>query len=89
MDGLYMENPMNKWMIWGVFPYFWKHPFGREGLFHLQHPWDWEIKPTTGTHNLQHDFRDYFTHILGVEDLHFSMGFGGPRVYIYPFGKLT
>ena len=21
-----MENPMNKWMIWGVFPYFWKHP---------------------------------------------------------------
>ena len=18
-----MENPMNKWMIWGVFPYFW------------------------------------------------------------------
>ena len=21
-----MEKPMNKWMIWGVFPYFWKHP---------------------------------------------------------------
>ena len=21
-----MENPMNKWMIWG-YPYFWKHPF--------------------------------------------------------------
>ena len=19
----FMENPMNKWMIWGVFPYFW------------------------------------------------------------------
>ena len=26
LDGLkIMENPMNKWMIWGVFPYFWKH----------------------------------------------------------------
>ena len=22
------ENPMNKWMIWGVCPYFWKHPNG-------------------------------------------------------------
>ena len=22
-----MENPMNKWMIWG-YPYFWKHPHG-------------------------------------------------------------
>ncbi len=22
-----MENPMNKWMIWG-YPYFWKHPIG-------------------------------------------------------------
>ncbi len=22
-----MENPMNKWMIWGAHPYFWKHPF--------------------------------------------------------------
>ena len=21
------ENPMNNWMIWGVFPYFWKHPW--------------------------------------------------------------
>ena len=21
-----MENPFLKWMIWGVFPYFWKHP---------------------------------------------------------------
>ena len=21
------KNPMNKWMIWGVFPYFWKHPY--------------------------------------------------------------
>ena len=21
-----MENPMNKWMIWG-YPYFWKHPY--------------------------------------------------------------
>ena len=21
-----MENPMNKWMIWGAHPYFWKHP---------------------------------------------------------------
>ena len=21
-----MENPMNKWMIWG-YHYFWKHPF--------------------------------------------------------------
>ena len=21
-----MENPMNKWMMWG-YPYFWKHPF--------------------------------------------------------------
>ena len=20
-----MENPMNKWMIWGAHPYFWKH----------------------------------------------------------------
>ena len=23
-----MENPMNKWMIWGAHPYFWKHPSG-------------------------------------------------------------
>ena len=22
-----MENPMSKWMIWGIFPYFWKHPY--------------------------------------------------------------
>ena len=22
----FMENPMNKWMIWGAHPYFWKHP---------------------------------------------------------------
>ena len=22
-----MENPMNKWMIWGAHPYFWKHPY--------------------------------------------------------------
>ncbi len=22
-----MENPMIKWMIWVVFPYFWKHPY--------------------------------------------------------------
>ena len=21
------ENPMNKWMIWGAHPYFWKHPY--------------------------------------------------------------
>ena len=21
-----MENPINKWMIWG-YPYFWKHPY--------------------------------------------------------------
>ena len=27
MDGVYfMENPMNKWMIWG-YQYFWKHPY--------------------------------------------------------------
>ena len=26
MDGEnFMENPMNKWMIWG-YHYFWKHP---------------------------------------------------------------
>ena len=23
----FMENPMNKWMIWGAHPYFWKHPY--------------------------------------------------------------
>ena len=22
----FMEHPMNKWMIWGAHPYFWKHP---------------------------------------------------------------
>ena len=22
-----MKNPMNKWMIWGAHPYFWKHPY--------------------------------------------------------------
>ncbi len=22
-----MENPMNKWMIWGAHPYIWKHPY--------------------------------------------------------------
>ena len=22
-----MEKPMNKWMIWGAHPYFWKHPY--------------------------------------------------------------
>ena len=29
MDGEnFMENhPMNKWMIWGAHPYFWKHPY--------------------------------------------------------------
>ena len=29
MDGeKFMENPMNKWMIWGGFPIiFWKHPY--------------------------------------------------------------
>ena len=26
MDGLYMENPMNKWMIRG-YHYFWKHTY--------------------------------------------------------------
>ena len=25
MDGFIMENPMNKWMIWG-YHFFWKHP---------------------------------------------------------------
>ena len=25
-----MENPMNKWMIWG-YHYFWKHPYTRTG----------------------------------------------------------
>ena len=25
----FMENPMNKWMIWGAHPYFWKHPYAR------------------------------------------------------------
>ena len=24
----FMENPMNKWMIWGAHPYFWKHLYG-------------------------------------------------------------
>ncbi len=28
-----METPMNKWMIWGAHPYFWKHPYG-ESLFY-------------------------------------------------------
>ena len=28
-----MENPMNKWMIWGIFPLFLvQHPFGEDGL---------------------------------------------------------
>ena len=26
-----LENPMNKWMIWG-YPYFWKHPHGFSNL---------------------------------------------------------
>ena len=28
MDGENNEKPYYiKWMIWGVFPYFWKHPY--------------------------------------------------------------
>ena len=39
----FMENPMNKWMIWGVFPYFWKHPYlggGSSNIFYF-HPENW------------------------------------------------
>ena len=31
-----MENPMNKWMIWGAQPYFWKHPYKGFGFGHLK-----------------------------------------------------
>ncbi len=31
-----METPMNKWMIWGAHPYFWKHPYTSE----TKHLWD-------------------------------------------------
>ena len=30
-----MEKPMNKRMIWGGFPYFWKHPSGWWQLKHV------------------------------------------------------
>ena len=29
-----MENPMNKWMIWG-YPYFWKHPYWFSSLINV------------------------------------------------------
>ena len=28
MVKIMVPNPMNKWMIWGAHPYFWKHPSG-------------------------------------------------------------
>ncbi len=27
MVKIMVPNPMNKWMIWGAHPYFWKHPY--------------------------------------------------------------
>ena len=43
MDGLFHGKPMNKWMIWGAHPYFWKHPYscvfaGFHAIHHLHLP---------------------------------------------------
>ncbi len=42
-----MENPMNKWMIWGVTtPIFWKHPF--LAIFHFSCTHDYGRKGNIG-----------------------------------------
>ena len=42
-----MENPMNKWMIWGAHPYFWKHPYipwlGSRSLERSRDPWEFQF----------------------------------------------